>query len=297
MAISKYVIAAMCGCWYRESGVNPGIWESLIPCAWGYQYEYTSRGGYGLGQWTNVGTSHGRLYRLHTWVTENGYADGEGAGQLAYITHENWWNGNYNGTGDNSRTRGSYGSLEAFLNSDSTDLSTLVWDFLANWEGVPGDNYSTRLTWAQNFLTYINNSAYKGASAFSWTSRNNYISESQTYSNVMCVYFYFGGYTPEVGEYTITVTVSGNGSASADQGSANTGDTVTLSETAGEGAEFTGWDVLAGGVTISDNSFIMGDENVRIRANFTGETPAPEPEQKTWLFLFYKQKLRRFKRA
>ena len=33
LEISQYVVSAICGCWRRESGVNPAIWESLIPCA------------------------------------------------------------------------------------------------------------------------------------------------------------------------------------------------------------------------------------------------------------------------
>lgn len=271
MATSIYVIAAMCGCWYRESGVNPGIWESLTPCAWDYQYEYTGKGGYGLGQWTNVGTSHGRLYRLHQWVTSNGYTDGEGNGQLAYLTVEGCWNGSYNGTGDNSQTRGSYGSLSNFLNSTSTNLDNLVWDFLANWEGVPGDNYSIRRQWAYNILSYLQEHAGESAT---WTSRNNYITETQTYQNALCVYNFFSGYTPEPepDTYRITVQVRGNGVAYASSSYAKEGDTITLTAEPSGSAEFEGWQVVSGGITITNNSFVMPANTVVIRAIFTGTT-------------------------
>lgn len=274
MATSIYVIAAMCGCWYRESGVNPGIWESLVPCAWDYEYEYTSKGGYGLGQWTNVGTSDGRLYRLHQWVNANGYTDGDGNGQVAYITVEGYWNGSYNGTGDNAETRGSYGSLANFLNSSSTNLDNLVWDFLANWEGVPGNAYSERLEWANKFLTYLQ--AHGGESA-SWTSKNNYLSEEESYQNALCVYNYFSGYTPEPepqpeGTYRITVNTEGNGTATASATYAKPGTKITLTAMPNEGATFEGWTVESGGVTITDDSFTMPEQAVVILASFTDES-------------------------
>ena len=57
MAISAYPIAAAAGCFKRESGVNPGIWESLIvPSDTFYHvYQFDNIGGYGFGQFTNVG--------------------------------------------------------------------------------------------------------------------------------------------------------------------------------------------------------------------------------------------------
>lgn len=281
--VSIYVIAAMCGCWWQESRVNPGIWESLIPCAWNYQYEYKNKGGYGLGQWTNVGSSHGRLYNLHEWVTSNGYADGDGNGQLAYIPVEGYWNGSYHGTGDNAQTRGSYGSLDNFLASTSTDLDTLVWDFLANWEGVPGNQYSNRRTWAHNFLTYLQEHA---GEAGTWTSKNNYLTETEMYKNVLAVYNYFSGYIPEpepAGTYTITVTSSGSGRAYARPSSGEAGDLIALYADPDSGAEFTGWKVITGDVNINeDNTFTLPASNVSIEAEFTTvEQPTYYP---VWMY-------------
>lgn len=189
-SVSKYVIAAMCGCFKRESNVNPGIWESLTPTSFDHEYQYDGIGGYGLGQWTNVGTPHGRCWRLHEWVTSNGYQDGDGNGQLAFLMHEAYW-------ANSSYTRGDYTTLDEFLATDSTNLDDLVWDFLANWEGVPGDAYDERLAAARLFLNYINEHSGDNPSDYSWISVNNYLSESQMCNNVMCAYFYFTSIAPQ----------------------------------------------------------------------------------------------------
>lgn len=185
--LSIYVVAAMCGCWWQESGVNPGIWESLIPCAWDFQYDFTHKGGFGVGQWTNYGTSHGRCYNLHEWVTSNGYADGDGTGQMLFLVHEDYWV-------NSSHKRGNYTTLSEFLSSTSTDLGTLVWDFLACWEGVAGNAYENRLSHAQTYLNYIRQHMDDDPSQYSWVSANRYLSEAETLNNVMCVYFHFYGY-------------------------------------------------------------------------------------------------------
>lgn len=187
---SAHVVAAMCGCWKRESGVNPGIWESLIPCAWDFQYDYTGKGGYGLGQWTNIGTPYGRCYNLHQYCVNNGYADGSGAGQCAFVVYENYWSG----TGP----RLGYTTLSQFLNSTSTDIEALVYDFLACWEGVPGNAYDERLEAARVFLSYIQRHASDDPSLYSWTSNNNYMGfqSAAQLANVMCIFHAFNGEAP-----------------------------------------------------------------------------------------------------
>lgn len=184
--ISAYVVAAMLGCWKRESGVNPGIWESLIPCTWDYEYEYTHKGGYGLGQWTNVGTSNGRLYNLHTFVTDAGYADGDLYGQLEFVIHEGYWS-------NSNQTRGNYTSLDEFLSTDSTNLPDLVWDFLANWEGVPGNHYQERLEAAEYFLGYIALHQNDNRADYQQYSYNGYMGYQSTeqLNNVMLAYWYY----------------------------------------------------------------------------------------------------------
>lgn len=188
--VSAYVIAAMCGCFKRESGVNPGIWESLTPTTWDHEYQYDGIGGYGLGQWTNVGTSHGRCYNLHEWVTSNGYSDGDGNGQLAFLIHENYW------TAANSMM--GFASLSDFLASDSTDLDSLTAEFLACWEGVPGNALEERQQAARAFYTYIDSHKTEPSSSWNWTSGNYYLGylSNEQYSNVMCAYWFLNGYVP-----------------------------------------------------------------------------------------------------
>ena len=185
--LNIFVIAAMCGCWWTESGINPGVWESLIPCAWDFQYNFTNKGGYGLGQWTNYGTSHGRCYHLHEWMTQNGYAMDDGNGQLAYVIQEDYWV-------NSSQKRGSYTNLSEFMGSTSTDLATLVWDFLACWEGVAGNVYDQRLSQAQQCLEYMRQHMSDDPSTFTWITGNRYLSTDERLNNAMCVYFYYSGY-------------------------------------------------------------------------------------------------------
>ncbi|MCL2019466.1 MAG: leucine-rich repeat protein [Oscillospiraceae bacterium] len=69
-----------------------------------------------------------------------------------------------------------------------------------------------------------------------------------------------------------TVTVNVNdptmGTAFANPVTAAEGDTVTLTATAETGYKFDSWTVVSGGVTLTGNSFIMGDSPVVITAEF-----------------------------
>ncbi len=82
-------------------------------------------------------------------------------------------------------------------------------------------------------------------------------------------------------EYTVTVTPNNEayGTASASyQSWYNMGDEVTLTATPNEGYEFKEWKVLSGGVTIANNKFTVGTENVEIQAVFA-------PKEYTLTFL------------
>lgn len=178
---SDYVIAAICGNFYGESNVNPGMWESFIPCAWDYQYEGTHRGGFGLGQWTNVGTPYGRCWNLHSWVTSNGYTDGDGNGQLAFLLHEAYWAG----------VAGPYSSLDEYLQSDLTNIPYLVELYMRNWEGIMDSSLSTRQSRAQTYYDYIQSHKTDDPGTYIWVSGNRSLTEAEILNNVMCVYFWF----------------------------------------------------------------------------------------------------------
>lgn len=302
LSISKYVVAAMCGCWCRESGVNPAIWESLIPCAWDYEYQYTNRGGYGLGQWTNVGTPHGRLYRLHQWVTNNGYGDGNGYGQLEYVLAENVWY-------DKPESRLGCHSLTQFLECTSTNVHDLVWDFLANWEGVTGNAYTLRCQYADDILRYIDAHVNDGQS-YSWITGNRYLSFAQTCNNAMVVFQYIGG-TPSSGQYHVYCSSTGNGNCYA----------VPTSHDALSGETFTVYaqpydsDVLEDlvakdaqghyvAVSVSEEHIYdatLFPYDIWFEATFSGETPPsppPTPENPrrkrmpVWMYPLFKNKRR-----
>lgn len=199
MAVSDYVVAAICGCFKRESGVNPGIWESLIvPSDTFYHvYQGDGIGGYGFGQFTNTQEAGGavgwRCRDYYLWCVANNKDTGDGSAQMEYIlTVEKVW---YN----SPQQRGSYTTIDEFVASTSTNLGDLVWDWLASWEGVPGNAYQERLDFANTALAYIGQHKNDGPTSYRWVTGNFYTSEAQMLNNVMCMYFYFQGYSPGTG--------------------------------------------------------------------------------------------------
>ncbi|MBM6779151.1 S-layer homology domain-containing protein [Collinsella tanakaei] len=85
--------------------------------------------------------------------------------------------------------------------------------------------------------------------------------------------------------YTVTVNVSGNGTAIADKNTAAAGETVTLTATPDSGYHFDGWSVVPNTVTIQNNQFTMPAGNVEIQAIFDrnssggSTTPSKTPSQ------------------
>ena len=72
----------------------------------------------------------------------------------------------------------------------------------------------------------------------------------------------------ELVTYTVTVTDDGNGTASADPASGNMGQEVTLTTTPKPGYQFKEWQVVSGGVTVTDDKFTIGTADVEIKAIF-----------------------------
>lgn len=194
---SIYVVSAIAGCQQWESSLNPNIWESNSPQTWDTIWNDDAGygvGGYGLGQWTNVRFSNGtvswRLRDMHDWCVANNKDITNGNSQLEYLIHENVWF-NVSHVGSNAQT------LTEFLESNSTNLDGLVEDFLANWEGVPGNQLATRIRYAHDIFDHIRANENVDPSTISWQSSSTWVLPlSETMNNALCYYFYFQGYDP-----------------------------------------------------------------------------------------------------
>lgn len=106
------------------------------------------------------------------------------------------------------------------------------------------------------------------------------------------------GPSPGPTTYPVRVFVSGNGTATPSKVRAEAGETITLTATPASGETFERWEVISGGVTINNNSFVMPANEVRIRAVFTGTSPGPTLERYYYPWLYFKlayQWRRRFK--
>ena len=197
MPVSVYVIAGICGCFHWESTMNPGIWESLIVPSdtWYHVYEYNNIGGYGFGQFTNVpdqttGTVSWRARDYYEWCLANNKSPDDGSAQMDYILNvERVWM-------EWQPQRGNYQDLNEFLSSTSTSTDDLVWDWLACWEGVPGDQYAVRCEFARTALAYMQQHANDDPAQYHWITGNFYCTTEQMLNNVMCMYFYMQGFVP-----------------------------------------------------------------------------------------------------
>lgn len=76
----------------------------------------------------------------------------------------------------------------------------------------------------------------------------------------------------EVTTYTITVRTDGNGTAKANISSASQGMQIALTANANNGYQFKEWQVIDGGVTITDNKFTMPAANVTVKAIFKSKS-------------------------
>lgn len=72
--------------------------------------------------------------------------------------------------------------------------------------------------------------------------------------------------------YNVQVENDGNGTASADVNSTTAGTTVTLTAVPNEEYQFKEWQVVSGGITVNDNSFVMPANDVVVKAIFEQKT-------------------------
>ena len=180
---SLYVISAIAGNWYHESNINPALWENRSAGTWTDLLK-----GYGLGQWTNTGgDTHGRLYQLHQWLSENGYADNSGLGQVKYMIHENVWY--------SVQEASAYKTLSDFLTSNSTDLTALTHAFNRGWEGIHDASWDTRVTYANDCYDFIS-THIDDITITEWVTGNRYLNTSEILNNAVMLARALGSQTP-----------------------------------------------------------------------------------------------------
>ena len=178
--ISLEVISAICGNWYHESNINPGIYENLqvVPLTDNSVY-----GGYGLGQWTNNSQVHRRT-ELVEWLRANNFADDSGEGQLDYMIVENVWYPVYEAA--------QFSDLHDFLYTDVTNIETLTHAFNRGWEGIHDSSWDVRVQYAYECYNYILAHAQDN-SITQWYTGNNWLNTNQILNNAVLVYRHLNG--------------------------------------------------------------------------------------------------------
>ena len=83
---------------------------------------------------------------------------------------------------------------------------------------------------------------------------------------------------PASTEFIVTVTSGGNGTASASHVKATAGTEIILTATPNTGYHFKEWQVMSGGVTITNNKFNMPSANVEVKAIFEKDAPPASTE-------------------
>ena len=83
------------------------------------------------------------------------------------------------------------------------------------------------------------------------------------------------GYVNAADTYAVTVEVDGHGTAGASPAFAKTDETVTLTAIPDTGYAFQTWEVIRGGVAITNDTFIMPAKPVTVKAVFQEKTAAP----------------------
>lgn len=171
------VIAAICGNFYQESTVNPGIWEGLA----------VGNPGYGLGQWTDNPPQVMRRTALFNWLDNNGYARDSGDGQLNFLVYENVWI-------PSLITPSAYNTLTDYFNSTDTNITNLVYEFMYHWEGINDGSDSTRINAALHFYdAFINDDGTR----LPWFTGNYYLSlNAESTDNALRIKDFFLGATP-----------------------------------------------------------------------------------------------------
>lgn len=162
-SISLAAVSAVCGNFWRESHVNPSLWEGLV----------VGGPGFGLGQWTGD-----RRTALFEWMDSHGYDRADGDGQIEFLIEEGDWI-------DVSGSPLHFDSLMDFLTTDDTDVAKLTETYMRCWErpGVPALN--ERVEFAKKCYTWLQG---HGSDSVEWITGNRYLSEAEGLNNSIRVW-------------------------------------------------------------------------------------------------------------
>ena len=110
-----------------------------------------------------------------------------------------------------------------------------------------------------------------GETTITATIYTKFTTDPPEYISATCTVTVEAADTPT--NYTVTVQNDGNGTAAATPAAAAAGTEVTLSATPNTGYHFKEWQVLSGGVTVTDNKFTMPANDVTVKAIFGADAP------------------------
>lgn len=171
------VIAAICGNFYQESTVNPGIWENLT----------VNAPGFGLGQWTDNPPQVMRRTALFDYLDAHGYSRDSGPGQLEFLVYEDLWI-------PSLFQQSAYNTLSDFFASTSTNLLDLTLEWMHHWEGIDDGTFGIRYSAAQHFLSAFQND---DGSRLPWFTGNYYLARDyESTDNALLIMDFFLGATP-----------------------------------------------------------------------------------------------------
>ncbi|MCM1219522.1 MAG: phage tail tip lysozyme [Lachnospiraceae bacterium] len=178
-APSSFVIAAICGNWWQESTLNPGLYEGRkeVPLTDNNVY-----GGYGLGQWTNAPSK--KVYRrtaLANYLASNGWPYTSGPGQMCFFIVEDIWY--------KTAQAADFTNLKDYLSSDSRDLEYLTYAFMRGWEGIWDGTQGKRVEYAQKCWKAFD----EWEEPSGWVINNKYLSNKQRVNNARLIWRYMTG--------------------------------------------------------------------------------------------------------
>ena len=253
---------------------KPGVWEGLK------KRPFTAlNAGCGIGQWTNTGgDTNGRLYKMWQYCSAHGGVY-NGDAQCDYIVQENVWLAKDTSYG--------YSTLSEFLASTSTDIVALTHAWNINWEGIHDATWDTRVDYARLCLNYLKDHASDQAT---WTSVNDWITQSQQLENAVMVYQHFNsdgsGVNPDPVEpeddetHRVTIIGTGGGTAGAYPELAKEGTTISYHTESSDASKysFEKW-IVQWPPTLSlsgtEGTFSMPGSDVVARAQYSGGAAGP----------------------